>query len=216
MNTWTRPSGIPAATQRSQNTETMSVSGVPARPAWVSHADNSVKRFSFMPRLYRNLLCGRALRACPRCCSRSGTRWLNKQRNVRYWHLADMGLVHCTCLLLTQSGHSPLFERCFGPIRCFVLSIGAGAMFTKSPAFHLKEKHWPLARTARRSMSLLALGLLLCLGTGSKAQTPNQNEKLDWRCWSLSSRNGGSAWMGRELGPHVPCHADWSGGGLQI
>ena len=28
-------------------------------------------------------------------------------------------------------------------------------------------------------MSLLALGLLLCLGAGSKAQTPNQNEKLD-------------------------------------
>jgi hypothetical protein len=53
------------------------------------------------------------------------------------------------------------------------------SMFTKSPAFHLKEKHRPLARTARRSMSLLAFGLLLCLGTGSKAQTPNQNEKLD-------------------------------------
>ena len=43
MNTWARPSGSPAATQRSQNPETISVSEVPARPAWVSHADNSVK-----------------------------------------------------------------------------------------------------------------------------------------------------------------------------
>ena len=25
--------------------------------------------------------------------------------NVRYWHKADMRRVHCTCLLLTQSGH---------------------------------------------------------------------------------------------------------------
>ena len=33
--------------------EKMSVSGVPARPAWVSHADNSPKSFSFMSRLYR-------------------------------------------------------------------------------------------------------------------------------------------------------------------
>jgi hypothetical protein len=41
-----------AATQRSQNPETMSVSGVPAKPAWVSHADNSLNSFSFMPRLY--------------------------------------------------------------------------------------------------------------------------------------------------------------------
>src|SRR5262245_10321502 len=53
MNTWTRPSGIPAATQRSQNTETMSVSGVPARPAWVTHADNSLRRVSFMARFVR-------------------------------------------------------------------------------------------------------------------------------------------------------------------
>src|SRR5262249_53545216 len=60
INTWERPSGMPAATQRSQNTETMSVSGVPARPAWVSQADKSVRKFSFIPRLYRNLLSGRA------------------------------------------------------------------------------------------------------------------------------------------------------------
>ena len=59
------------------------------------------------------------------------------------------------------------------------LASGRVQCSRKSPAFHLKEKHWPLARTARRSMSLLALGLLLCLGTGSKqAQTPNQNESL--------------------------------------
>ena len=25
--------------------------------------------------------------------------------NVRYWHKADIALVHCICLLLTQSGH---------------------------------------------------------------------------------------------------------------
>jgi hypothetical protein len=31
----------------------MSLSEVPAKPAWVSHADNSVKTFSSMPRLYR-------------------------------------------------------------------------------------------------------------------------------------------------------------------
>ena len=37
----------------------MSVSGVPASPAWVIHADNSLKSVSFMPRLYRNLLRGR-------------------------------------------------------------------------------------------------------------------------------------------------------------
>ena len=43
-------------------------------------------------------------------------------RNVRYWHKADIplciahvrywgsghGLVHCTCPLLTQSGHGPI------------------------------------------------------------------------------------------------------------
>src|SRR5262249_11559734 len=47
-----RASGSPAATQRSQNPDTMSVSGVPARPAWVSHSDNSAKEASFTPRLY--------------------------------------------------------------------------------------------------------------------------------------------------------------------
>jgi hypothetical protein len=35
---------MPAATQRSQNTEKISVSGVPARPACVSHADRSAKK----------------------------------------------------------------------------------------------------------------------------------------------------------------------------
>jgi hypothetical protein len=30
----------------------MAVSGVPARPACVSHADSSAKKASFMPRLY--------------------------------------------------------------------------------------------------------------------------------------------------------------------
>ena len=25
--------------------------------------------------------------------------------DVRFWHLADISLVRCTCLLLTQSGH---------------------------------------------------------------------------------------------------------------
>src|SRR5690242_5367057 len=53
MNTWQRPSGRPAATQRSQNPDTMSLSDVPARPAWVSHADKSAKKFSFISRLYR-------------------------------------------------------------------------------------------------------------------------------------------------------------------
>ena len=54
INEWARPSGMPAATQRSQNTEKISVSGVPARPAFVSHADNSPKKLSFMPGLYRH------------------------------------------------------------------------------------------------------------------------------------------------------------------
>ena len=36
--------GNPAGTQRSQNPETMAVSGGPARPAWVSHADKSLER----------------------------------------------------------------------------------------------------------------------------------------------------------------------------
>src|SRR5262245_56681662 len=47
-----RASGSPAATQRSQNPDTMSVSDVPARPAWVSHADSSEHEASFTPRLY--------------------------------------------------------------------------------------------------------------------------------------------------------------------
>src|SRR5580704_68780 len=53
MNNWARPSGSPAATQRSQNPDTMSVSEVPARPAWVSHAANALKEASFIPALYR-------------------------------------------------------------------------------------------------------------------------------------------------------------------
>jgi hypothetical protein len=53
MNTCMRPSGSPAATQRSQNPDTMSVPEVPAKPAWMSHADNSVKEASFMWGLYR-------------------------------------------------------------------------------------------------------------------------------------------------------------------
>src|SRR5262249_15660802 len=47
-----RASGSPAATQRSQHPARMSVSDVPARPAWVSHSDNSAKEASFTPRLY--------------------------------------------------------------------------------------------------------------------------------------------------------------------
>src|SRR5215475_8688223 len=60
-----RASGSPAATQRSQNPDTMSVSDVPARPAWVSHADNSAKKASFTPRLYSH--------------------------NAGFWHLASIG-----------------------------------------------------------------------------------------------------------------------------
>src|SRR5262249_37709075 len=45
-------SGSPAATQRSQNPDTMSVSDVPARLASASHADNSAKKASFTARLY--------------------------------------------------------------------------------------------------------------------------------------------------------------------
>src|SRR5262245_13983191 len=52
MNMRARASGSPAATQRSQNSDTMSVSDVPSRPAWASHADNSAKKASFTPRLY--------------------------------------------------------------------------------------------------------------------------------------------------------------------
>jgi hypothetical protein len=48
INIRLRASGSPAATHRSQNSDTMTVSGVPARPASVNHADNSVKNFSFM------------------------------------------------------------------------------------------------------------------------------------------------------------------------
>ena len=47
-----RASGSPPATHRSQNPDTMAVSGVPARPACVSHADSSAKKASFMLRLY--------------------------------------------------------------------------------------------------------------------------------------------------------------------
>src|SRR5215469_7924560 len=52
MATWARPNGIPAATQRSQKPDTMSISAAPAKPACVSQADNSVKKASFMSRLY--------------------------------------------------------------------------------------------------------------------------------------------------------------------
>src|SRR5262245_1233809 len=61
-----RAIGTPAATQRSQNPDTMSVSDVPARPAWVSHSDNSAK--SFTPRLYSHnvrLWHQAAVRECP-------------------------------------------------------------------------------------------------------------------------------------------------------
>src|SRR3974390_28475 len=47
-----RASGSPAAAHRSQNPDTMAVSGVPARPACVSHAESSAKKASFIPRLY--------------------------------------------------------------------------------------------------------------------------------------------------------------------
>src|SRR6516165_5404902 len=47
-----RGSGSPAATHRSQNPDTMAVSGVPATPACVSDADSSAKKAFFMPRLY--------------------------------------------------------------------------------------------------------------------------------------------------------------------
>ena len=53
MNKLARLSGNPAATQRSQNPDTISISGVPASPACVSHADISVKNASFMLRVYR-------------------------------------------------------------------------------------------------------------------------------------------------------------------
>src|SRR5262245_45095357 len=59
-----RASGSPAATQRSQHPARMSVSDVPARPAWVSHSDNSAKEASFTPRLYSH--------------------------NARFWHLASI------------------------------------------------------------------------------------------------------------------------------
>ena len=55
ISTVVRASGSPAAPQRSQKPDTMSVSDVPARPACVSHADNSAKKASFMPRLYSQL-----------------------------------------------------------------------------------------------------------------------------------------------------------------
>ena len=53
MNKLTRLSGNPAATQRSQNLDTISISGVPASPACVSHADISAKNASFMLRVYQ-------------------------------------------------------------------------------------------------------------------------------------------------------------------
>jgi hypothetical protein len=59
INNRLRASGSPAATHRSQNPDTMAVSGVPARPACVSHADSSAKKASFMPRLY-----SRKVQAC--------------------------------------------------------------------------------------------------------------------------------------------------------
>ena len=29
--------------------------------------------------------------------------------DVRYWHFADIDLLHCKCLLLTQSGHRAVY-----------------------------------------------------------------------------------------------------------
>ncbi len=50
------------------------------------------------------------------------------------------------------------------------------AVFSRSQALHLNDKHQRLARAASRPISLLVLGLLLCSSASSKAQTPNQNE----------------------------------------
>jgi hypothetical protein len=50
MNTWVRSIGSPLAAQRSQNPATMSVSAVPASPASISQAHNSLKKISFMSR----------------------------------------------------------------------------------------------------------------------------------------------------------------------
>ena len=52
INKTARASGSPAATQRPQNPDTMSLSDVPARVAWISHADNSAKKASFTQLLY--------------------------------------------------------------------------------------------------------------------------------------------------------------------
>src|SRR5262245_285185 len=72
MNMRARATGTPAATQRSQNPDTISISDVPARPAWVSHADNSAKTASFMPPLYSHAVwfwhqaeLAARLRGCP-------------------------------------------------------------------------------------------------------------------------------------------------------
>ena len=76
IDTVVRANGSPAATQRSQKPDTISVSGVPARPACVSHPDNSAKKASFMPDY---------------TAGKSG--------------LALSGSSAARCLLLAQSGH---------------------------------------------------------------------------------------------------------------
>src|SRR5262245_48640913 len=90
-----RATGTPAATQRSQNPDTISTSEVPARPACVSHADNSVKTASFMPRLYSHA--------------------------VWFWHQADFAAL-CADVRFRLEGRGWFYRAlavreapCFGP-----------------------------------------------------------------------------------------------------
>src|SRR5262245_19236178 len=80
-----RASGSPAATQRSQKPDTMSVSDAPARPAWVSHSDNSAKKASFTPRLYSH--------------------------NGRLWHAASDHILPAKLSLSQQSGVKQMLSR---------------------------------------------------------------------------------------------------------
>jgi|RhiMethySRZTD1v2_1073278.scaffolds.fasta_scaffold59149_2 hypothetical protein len=52
--------------------------------------------------------------------------WLNDVRfHGRYWGQSGHAFLHCTCLLLTQSGHPPSGEEAEA-VRCLLLSLGGG------------------------------------------------------------------------------------------
>ena len=78
--------------------------------------------------------------------------------------------MHCTCPLLTQSGHGPLPALLLNPIRCPVLSLGGG---NETARVHQAPRRrggaWPVAARAQQSGKLPTIGFL---GTDATSWSP--------------------------------------------